>query len=141
MQISLDDLVDALEFVSAGQPMEHEAYLCVSTGTIHYHTELGDDEEPLPDDVWDTAKYIPIPHKNDLGLGKRLAVTFAGRALPDALDEVQDIFRRKGAYGRFKNLLERRDLVQRWYEFEAAMQKEALRQWHEDSRIEFRGDH
>lgn len=116
--------------------MEHEAYLCVATGVIHYHTEFGDDEEPLPDDVSDTEKYIAIPHKNDLGLGKLLALKFAGEVIPDALDGVHDIFHRKGAYRRFKNLLDRRGVLQRWYEFEAATQKEALRDWCKDSGIE-----
>jgi hypothetical protein len=36
-----DELLQAFEFVSSGQPMEHEAYLCVTTGVIHYHTDNG----------------------------------------------------------------------------------------------------
>ena len=42
---TFDDLLDAFEFLSAGQPFEHEAYLCLGTGAIHYHSELGDLEE------------------------------------------------------------------------------------------------
>lgn len=137
--LKFDDLLDAFEFVSAGQPMEHEAYLCVGTGVIHYHSELGDDEEPLPDDIEDSEKYIAIPHKNDLDLGKRLALRFADEFLPDVVDEVYDIFRRRGAYGRFKNLLERRGVLQQWYEYEEKSRKEALRQWCKDSGIELHG--
>lgn len=137
--VKLDHLLDAFEFVSAGQPMEHEAYLCVETGVIHYHSELGDDEEPLPDDIEDSEKYIEIPHKNDLDLGKRLALRFGDEFLSDALDDVYDIFRHRGAYGRFKNLLEHRGMLQQWYEYEEKTRNKALREWCEESGIELHG--
>ena len=119
--------------------MEHEAYLCVATGVIHYHSELGDDEEPLPDDIDDAEKYLEIPHKNDLDLGKRLVLRFADEVMPDALADVDEIFRRRGAYARFKNLLEHRGVLQQWYEYEEKSRKEALRQWCHDRGIEIHG--
>ena len=82
---------------------------------------------------------IAIPHKNDLDLGKRLALRFADDLLPGSLDDVYDIFRHKGAYGRFKSLLENRGMLQQWYEFEEKSRKEALRQWCEESGIEIHG--
>lgn len=139
--VKFDDLLDAFDFVSAGQPMEHEAYLNVDTGVIHYHSEIGDDEEPLPDDMEDSGKYIAIPHKNDLGLGRRLVLRFAAEILPDALDDVYGIFARRGAYGRFKNLLERRGALQQWYEYEEKSRKEALREWCEAQRSRFKAEH
>ncbi|MGH8534652.1 MAG: hypothetical protein ACREV1_18540 [Gammaproteobacteria bacterium] len=134
-----DDLLGAFEFVSAGQPMEHEAYLCITTGVVHYHSEYADDEEPLPDEIADSENYIAIPHKNDLGLGKRLVLEFAGKFLPEALSDIQEIFRRKGAYARFKDLLEQRGMLQRWYEYEASNQERALRDWCGTSGIEVHG--
>lgn len=135
----LDDLLDAFEFVSAGQALEHETYLCLETGALHYHSELADLEGDLPDDIDDSEKYVAIPHKNDLDLGKRLALRFAEEVLSDAADDVHDIFRRKGAYGRFKGLLERRGMLQQWYEYEEKSRKEALRQWCEENGIEVVG--
>jgi hypothetical protein len=98
MTVKFDDLLEAFEFVSADQPMENEAYLCVETGVIHYHSEFGDEEEdPLPDDIEDSAKYIAIPHKNDLDLASEwhcgslmsscrmrwmTSMTFSGAAAP-----------------------------------------------------------
>jgi len=134
-----DDLIFAFEFVSAGQPMEHEAYLCAETGVIHYHTEFGDNEEPLPDAIGDAEKYIAIPHKNELGLGKRLVLKFIGETLPDAFAEVEDIFRHKGAYAPLKSLLERHGLLEHWYEYQDKSQQEALRQWCDDSGIAIHG--
>jgi hypothetical protein len=132
-------LIDAFEFVGFGQPGEHEAYLRTETGEVLWHSEFGDDEGPLPDDIEDSQKYIPIPHKNDLGLGKPLVLKFAGEFLPDALDNVREIFRRRGAYARFKDLLEHRGMLRQWHEYEATAQKKALREWCEEHGIELDG--
>lgn len=137
--VKFEDLLDAFEFVSAGQPMEHEAYLCIETGVIFYHSEFGDNEEPVPDDIDDAEKYLALPHKNDLDLGKRLALRFAEEYLVDVVDDVHQLFRHKGAYGRFKNLVERRGVLQQWYDFEDRSRKEKLRQWCEDNEIEVQG--
>lgn len=137
--VKFEDLLDAFEFVSAGQPMEHEAYLCIETGVIFYHSEFGDNEEPVPDDIDDAEKYLALPHKNDLDLGKRLALRFAEEYLVDVVDDVHQLFRHKGAYGRFKNLVERRGVLQQWYDFEDRSRREKLRQWCEDNEIEVQG--
>lgn len=41
-----------------------------------------------------------------------------------------------GAYARFKDLLENRGMLQRWYEYEAMHQEEALRKWCDDIGIQ-----
>jgi hypothetical protein len=133
------DIEFAFDFVSSGAPSEHSAFLCVDTGVCHWHTELGDNEEPLPDDIMDAGKYVEIPHKNDLGLGKPLALNFARRALPDDFEEVAGIFQRRGAYGRLKSLLERRGKLAEWHEFENESQREALRGWCEANGIDVKG--
>lgn len=137
--VRFDDLLEAFEFVSAGQPLEHEAYLCVETGVIHYHSEFGDLDEVLPEDVGDSERYVPIPHKNDLDLGRRLALDFADAELVEDLDDVHDMFKHKGAYSRFKSLLQRRSKLQHWYEYEESRKKEALREWCEANNIQIHG--
>lgn len=49
--VKSDDLLEAFEFVNAGQPSENEGYLCIETGVVHYHSELGDLDEELPEDM------------------------------------------------------------------------------------------
>jgi len=134
--VKFSDLLLALEYVSAGVPFEAEAYLCVETGVIHYHSELADFGEELPEDIGDSEKYIAIPHKNDLDLGRRLVLDFAEAELAADLDDVYEFFKRKGAYARFKGLLETRGKLQQWYDYEESRQKAALRQWCEESAIE-----
>jgi hypothetical protein len=125
----MDELLDAFEFVSAGHPLEHEVFLCLETGAFYYVSNLGDLDEAPPGDIENTEKYVAVPHKNELELRNRLAIRFIEETPPDALDDAHDIFRREGAYSRFKDLLERRGVLQKWYDFEEGAKRGALRQW------------
>ena len=126
MAMSFSDIEDAFLFVSMDQMFMHNAYLCKETGEIFYTSEMGDSDE-LPEDIEDPEKYIAIPHKNELDLGKALVIEFTSEYLPEELDKVHSIFRHKGAYSRFKDLLEGKGALEDWYEFESERQELALR--------------
>jgi hypothetical protein len=113
----------------------HNAYLCKETGQIFYTSEMGDSDE-LPEDIDETDKYITIPHKNDLKLGKALVTEFTSKYMPEELDRTYMIFRRKGAYSRYKDLLERKGLLDEWYQYENERQKAALKEWCKENGIE-----
>ena len=98
---------------------------------------MGDSDE-LPDDIDDPDKYITIPHKNELDLGKALVIEFTSEYLPEDLDTVYSIFRRKGAYLRYKDLLERKGVLEDWYEYENKRQNEALKEWCRENNIEIK---
>lgn len=136
MMVSFKDLQEAFEFVGAASGGEHQAFLCKRTGEIICHSELADDLDPLPDDVDDSEKFLPIPDKRDLDLGKPLAFEFARQFLPGDFDEVRQFFSRRGAYARFKDLLARLGALDQWYEFEADAEETALRLWCQDNSIE-----
>jgi hypothetical protein len=136
MPVSFRDLQEAFEFVGAASGAEHQAFLCRESGKIYCHSELADDLDPLPDDVDDPEKFLPIPDKMDLDLGKPLALDFARQFLPGDFDEVRQFFSRRGAYARFKDLLARRGALDQWYDFEARAEERALRLWCEAHSIE-----
>jgi hypothetical protein len=136
MPVSLNDLRDAFEFVSAGGGGEHQAFLCKQSGKLYCHSELCDDLDILPDDIDDSEKFLPIPDKRELDLGKPLALDFARQFLPGDFDDVRQIFSRRGAYARFKNLLDRRGMLDQWYAFEAEAEESALKMWCELNSIE-----
>jgi len=69
MPVSFLDLQLAFEFVSSGGVGEKEAYLDRQSGKIYWHSEFGDNDEELPNDI-DDKKYILIPDKRELDLGK-----------------------------------------------------------------------
>ena len=51
------------------------------------------------------------------------------------IDEVYAIFRRRGAYSRFKDLLAEQDLLEEWYAFEQTRTREALLRWCEENGV------
>ena len=138
MAVSFDDIENAFFFVSMDQQFMHNAYLCKESGEIFYTSEMGDSDE-LPEDIDDPGKYISIPHKNELDLGKALVIEFISENLPEELDRVYSIFRRKGAYSKYKDLLERKGVLEDWYNFENERQKVALEQWCNENNIEIKG--
>lgn len=135
MKVSRRDIQTAFDFVSSVRPEEHTAVLDKSTGKIYYHSELGDLDE-IPDSLWQSKDIVQIPHKNDLDLGRELVFRFVEARMPDDYANVEDMFRRPGAYGRYKDLVASRGLLDEWYEFEKQAVNTELREWCEAHEIE-----
>ena len=110
MRVNYEDLELAFEFVSFATYEDHQAYICVETGQIYYESE-NLDEEPPPD-LGEEGRYLGIPSRRDLGLGKPLALDFTATHLPEDFETVAAYFRRSGAYSKFKTLLEKRGILQ-----------------------------
>ena len=139
--VKYEDLSLAFDFVSFGVPMEHQAYVSLDTGRIYWISEADDatDEEELPADLETSDRYIEIPHKNDLDLGSQLALRFVEEHLPHRYDAVESFFRHRGAYGRFKDLLEADGYLEKWYAFENEATERALQHWCEVNEIRLVG--
>ena len=131
--VKLEDLLMAFEWVSGGESMgmDCEAYVSRTTGTIHWCGE-GVDEEP-PEDVEDGTLYVAVPHKNEFDLGRELAIGFVEDHLPGSREAVYGIFRHRGAYSKFKSLLESKGQLDAWHKYEAAATEGALREWAEEN--------
>jgi hypothetical protein len=133
MPVRIADITGAFEFANTGGNIgEFNAFVCRRTGKIYYQTDFPDAAEmndELPDDIDDEEKYIALPDKRDLGLGKPLALDFAREFLPDDFDDVRSFFDRRRAYPKFKALLDRRGAIDRWHAFEAKATEQALRDW------------
>jgi hypothetical protein len=133
--VKFSELDDAFLFVSSCAPFEHNAYIDVETGEIHYESDESEMEEDVPDDLESSDRYISVPHKNDLNLGSALALSFVAEAVRGQYDTVAGFFRRSGAYRRFKDFLEARDLLEDWYAFELRETGKALRAWCRENDI------
>ena len=128
--VKYSDLSMAYDFVSFSGPMEGRAYVSLDTGAIHWVSESDSiEEDKLPDDLETSDRYIAIPHKNDLDLGNRLAHRFVQERLPERYTDVVSLFRRRGAYARFKEFLAAAGCLEEWYAFEAESTERALREW------------
>jgi hypothetical protein len=126
--VKYDDLLAAYEWVSSS-PDDSEAFVSRVTGNIHWSSSTIDLEEELPEDIEDGSVYVVVPNKHDLNLGKGLALTFAEEQLADSYQTIVDFFLKRGAYGLFKEFLERKGCLEAWYDYEAKATELALREW------------
>ncbi len=123
------DLEFAMSFVSGGELLDARAYVSRGSGKIYWVSDEDAFEEDLPDDIDDPNQYAMVPDQRDLDLGKPLVLRFTAQAMPDEYAKINAMFRREGAYGRYKNFLSRHNLLEEWYKFEAAATRELLCEW------------
>jgi hypothetical protein len=135
VDLSFDELSLAFEFVGSAPPGENNAYVCLDTGRIFWTSECGLRDEDVPDDLDASDRYVLVPHKTELDLGRKLALRFVASALPESYDQVVSFFRKRGAYARLKRLLESNGALERWYEYEAEAIEKGLREWCADNGI------
>ncbi|KAB2929533.1 MAG: hypothetical protein F9K25_10610 [Candidatus Contendobacter sp.] len=135
VNVKLDDLLTAFEWVSASGSLEDSALISKETGSIYLRSDDYELEDELPEDLDDPSIYVSVPHKNDLDLGKWLAIRYVDEALSDYASTVREIFRKKGAYAKFKNLLDRKGHLDKWYSYESKAVEKALRAWAEENGI------
>ena len=102
VSVNAEELRDAFEWVSAAAPFENGAYIRKDDGRIYWTSDVNDVFEEPPENVDDPERYISVPHKNDLNLGRKLALMFMEQELPDDFYDVAEFFRHKGAYAPFQ---------------------------------------
>ena len=133
--VKLDALEDALMFIGGGRGFGNTAWVCRETGAVLWHSDETDDFGPLPEDIDDADRYVAVPDQHELELGKPLALEFARTQLPACYEQVCGMFSRRGAYARFKDLLERHQSLDAWHGWETEQTLQALRAWCADNGI------
>ena len=84
VRVNREDLESAFEFVSFGSGFENHACVSLDTGKIYWTSNYNDVmEEDLPDDLEESDRYIAVPSKKDLDLGRRLVLRFVDEAMPE----------------------------------------------------------
>jgi hypothetical protein len=131
------DLSMAFDFTSYATPTERNAFISLDTGKIYWTSDSIDGlDEEVPNDLETSDRYLAIPHKNELNLGRSLAIRFVAQELHARYAQVEGFFRQRGAYQRFKELLEQEGVLDAWYTFEADSIEKALRQWCAENGLE-----
>ncbi|MCX7098170.1 MAG: UPF0158 family protein [Methylococcales bacterium] len=131
MTISLSNIRDAIDFISADPSGDSTAFVSLATGNIIYHSCYMDDEdvEALPDDIADTSKYCKLPDVKDLNLGIGLVYGFINHYRPSAREEIRAMFKKRGAYAKFSNWLERHNLTDNWHRFREETSNNVVAEW------------
>ena len=118
---------EAYEFVSAGELFSHNALVDIRTGEVLFQSDSEELDE-FPENI-DRDRYIAIPTRAELHLGKPVVISFVETYMPNDIVEVHRIFVHKGAYSNFKNLLDLNNMLDQWYEYERTETERALREW------------
>ncbi len=128
-RLHLSDLRNAFEWVSTVGPFENQAYVSRATGQVWLVSDFDDSGEEAPENAGDEALYLTVPSKNELDLGRSLALDFAAEHLPERAAEITSLFARPGAFGKFKSVLEAEGKLASWYACESKGIDQALRAW------------
>lgn len=133
--VKLAELEDAFDCVCASQFDEIEAWVDRDTGAVlvRFPADLTGEDPELPDDLDSNDRYLPIPGQRDMDMGIHLVMQFAHERMPGHAGTISDIFRRRGAYRRFKDFLDRHDRLDDWHDYEARARRQALREWCQDN--------
>jgi hypothetical protein len=127
--VTADTLDQALEWSSSSASGDNVALISRTTGEVFFKAMPGEYQEELPKDIEDETAYLAVPHKNDLDLGRELVFDFAQTLSPAHSQIIESYFRQRGAYAKFRSLLERESLLESWYAFEATAKQKALEAW------------
>ena len=130
---NIEDIMIAYDFVSTGVSGDARVVLDKKTGKLHYESVAAGEE--IEEDL-DWEDCVEVPDKYDLDLGNQLVFDFVRQHMPDEYDRVSGYFRSKGAFRRFKDLLESQDLLEVWYGYEDQRVEESLRRWCEANGVE-----
>jgi hypothetical protein len=138
-RFTFSDIEAAFMYVGSAMYGMNSAVLCKDTGKILYRSEMAGIDEIADEEDIDWDQCVEVPHQNDLDLGRNLVFEFVEEHLPDDYGQVRQMFRRSGAYSRYKALLDRRGLLQAWYDVENNREEQALRRWCRENGIELDG--
>ena len=129
--MNYDTIEEAYHFVNGARYGERRALLHRPSGKIYY-TSTTTDYGELPTDAETSADCLAIPHKKDLPLGKAIVSDFVQEHCPQQLKRVLALFERKDAYRHFKDLLTGMGLIESWYLYEDAREREELQNWYRE---------
>jgi len=133
-KVNADELENAMILMDG--TVDAEAWVCRETGAVYMRSDMLDVPEPVPDDIDDADKYVPVPGLKELDLGQALVFDFVDEHMPDAENEVRQFFRSSGAYRRFSNLVDDRGLRDRWHAFRDERTQAAMREWCEEQGLQ-----
>jgi hypothetical protein len=108
----------------------HQLFRSNSAGAIRDARHAGSQLADAP-----TATRTPAATARvNASCGSSLPLSFADERLPRRSRDVERLFRRRGAYSRFKDLPDREGLLDQWDAYETAATERALRAWCEEHR-------
>jgi hypothetical protein len=158
LSVKLSDVVEQLSIVSD----DSSVYLNIKTGEfvvlasdemfeLDDKDEFGDetDENPSDDPEWEKEEkrlrrevvesdhFIPLPDKFEIHDWEIMQEFCLSLSKADVKDELLDLIRGRGAFGRFNSAIRRLGLEYEWYDFRDKAYGQIALDWLEENKIPF----
>ncbi len=134
-KFNFSDIDTAFEHVNSSIDEDVIIILRKDTGEMLIRSEENNNDVVELEKEIGSELLVYIPKTNDLDLGKQLVFNFASEKLSNAYGTVRGMFHHRGAYRKFKELLERKGKINEWHEYRLQKQEDALRAWCEENGI------
>jgi hypothetical protein len=149
--VALHDVVNEMDVFSD----EHTAYINRRTGELitltHEELALAEDPEAAEDapqwqqellpkvrEVLESEDFLPLPSKFELHEWAIMERFARSVTTPTESDELLDVLHGRGAFRRFKDALQRRELTESWYRYREAALEEIAAEFLEANGIVYR---
>lgn len=132
--VNADELENAM--ILADPPRAGRAWVCRASGEVLVKADMVGSHTPLPIDIHEAGKYVPVPGCSRLGLGQAVVLDFVQQELPGEEENVGAMLRGAGGFERFAKLAQDRGLFAAWHAFRQERTAAALRAWCEAQGLE-----
>ena len=134
MKVNIKEIAEELQTLSD----EDCFYYNKETGELEYFNYEHENPNDLDiEEVEDDEKFIRLPDKfdiNDYGILKDFMFAQEDREIRDAL---YDIIHSKGVFKKFRQVVERFGILEKWYEFYAKAYEDIVKEWCEENGLEW----
>lgn len=131
--VHADELENAM--ILADPPRAGRAWVCPASGAVLVYADMVGSHAPLPGDIHEEGKYVPVPGAGRLGLGRALVLDFVRRHMAGDEENVAAMLRGPGGFERFAKLALARGLLASWHAFRQERTLAALRAWCEENGL------
>ena len=134
MKVNIKEIAEELQTLSD----EACFYYNKQTGELEYFNYEHENPNDLElEEVEDDEKFIRLPDKfdiNDYGILKDFMFVQEDREIRDAL---YDIIHSKGVFKKFRQVVERFGILEKWYEFNNEEYEDIVKEWCEENALEW----
>ncbi len=134
--IKLSEIIEALEDIN----MESSCYFNKETNKILWYSEYNEENSTYTDVDEENDNIISMFNyftKNDYTIMQDFIVTIKDISIKDELYRVTS---GKGAFNRFRNVLEQNNIVDDWYKYRDDRYKDIAKEWCIVNNIKFEED-
>lgn len=130
MSVDPQKLLEAFLFSHKSGRDDRYAVIDKRSGRLYLITGDFEDSHEFPEDYYSSDYYLVIPDRDELHVGKQLILSFASNFLSEKIhSEIEKFYYSPHPFEKFRDILTREGLTDRWLSFELSEELRALKDW------------